>query len=53
MRADMGETIGVGNGMNLFDAYRWSDDRSATTPPPAVSEEVMEDLVGKKIVFRD
>jgi hypothetical protein len=53
MRAEMGETIGIGNGMNLFDAYRWSDASSAVTPPPAMSEEVMEDLVGKKIVFRD
>jgi hypothetical protein len=53
MQAEMGENVGIGNGMNLADAYRWSEERSAGTPPPAVSEEVMEDLVGKKIVFRD
>ena len=53
MRAERGGNVGIGNGMNLFDAYRWSDDRNSVTPPPAVSEEVMEDLVGKKIVFRD
>ena len=53
MRPDMNANIGVGDGMNLFDAYQWSDDRNAVSPPPAVSEEVMEDLVGKKIVFRD
>ena len=53
MHADMGETVGVGNGMNFMDAYRWSDERTAVEAPPAVSEEVMEDLVGKKIVFRD
>lgn len=53
MRAEMGEVVGVGNGMNLLDAYRWSDERNTVAPPPARSEEVMEDLVGKKIVFRD
>ncbi|UCD25539.1 MAG: hypothetical protein JSW51_06390 [Gemmatimonadota bacterium] len=53
MHAAMGATVGIGNGMNLLDAYRWSDERTATDAPPAVSEEVMEDLVGKKIVFRD
>ena len=52
MRPEGGEVIGVGNGMNLLDAHRWSVDGPAD-PPPAVSEEVMEDLVGKKIVFRD
>lgn len=53
MREEMGETVGVGNGMNLADAYRWSGEDGSGGPPPAVSEEVMEDLVGKKIVFRD
>jgi hypothetical protein len=53
MHDGMGETVGIGNGMNLLDAYRWSDDRTSVAAPPAVSEEVMEDLVGKKIVFRD
>jgi hypothetical protein len=53
MRPRGDEAAGIGNGLNLFDAYRWSEDGPAGTPPPAVSEEVMEDLVGKKIVFRD
>jgi hypothetical protein len=52
MRPAEGEPIGVGDGMNLLDAYRWSVEGAAEAPP-AVSEEVMEDLVGKKIVFRD
>ena len=47
------ESVGVGNGLNLLDAYRWSIEADPGEPPPAVSEEVMEDLVGKKIVFRD
>ncbi len=52
MRPDEGAPIGVGDGMNLLDAYRWSVE-GAEEAPPALSEEVMEDLVGKKIVFRD
>ncbi|MFH1763652.1 MAG: hypothetical protein ABIF09_05605, partial [Gemmatimonadota bacterium] len=47
-----GAAVGVGDGMNLLDAYLWSSD-GPVEAPPAVSEEVMEDLVGKKIVFRD
>jgi len=53
MQEELGPTVGIGDGMNLADAYRWSDDRVTVVPPPAVSEEVMEDQVGKKIVFRD
>jgi hypothetical protein len=52
MRTDPDAPIGVGDGMNLLDAYRWSVEGAAQAPP-AVSGEVMEDLVGKKIVFRD
>jgi hypothetical protein len=39
-------------GVALVDAYRWADDSVAPQEPPAKSEEVMEDLIGKKIVFR-
>jgi hypothetical protein len=53
MRKEMGEAVGVSNGMNLADAYRWSEEGRSGDPPPAASEDVMEDLVGKKIVFRD
>jgi hypothetical protein len=52
MRPSADAPIGIGNGLNLLDAYLWSEEGPAA-PPPAVSEEVMEDLVGKKIVFRD
>jgi len=53
MRPAEDAVVGIGNGMNLIDAYRWSSDGPAQDPPPAVSEEVLEDLLGKKIVFRD
>ncbi len=52
MRPEGGAAVGIGNGINLLDSYLWSGDGPAA-PPPAVSEEVMEDLIGKKIVFRD
>ena len=37
----------------LLDAYRCADDSVTPREPPARSEEVLEDLVGKKIVFRN
>ncbi len=46
--------LSVRAGMKLADAYRWADDSLETTGPPAtLSEEVLEDVIGKKIVFRD
>jgi hypothetical protein len=38
--------------VDLLDAYRCADDSIVPQEPPARSEEVLEDLVGKKIVFR-
>ncbi len=40
-------------GLVFADAYRWADDSIEPQPPAAGSEEVLEDLVGKKIVFRN
>lgn len=37
----------------LSDAYLWADFDLAAEPPTAGSEEVLDDIVGKKIVFRD
>ncbi len=45
--------LGIRLGIELVDAYRWADDSLPAEAPPARSEEVLEDLVGKKIVFRD
>ncbi len=36
----------------LLDCYRWGSDKVGPEPPTALSEEVMEDVQGKKIVFR-
>jgi hypothetical protein len=43
----------AGLGCFLLDAYRWSRDDIAAAPPTTLSQEVMEDVQGKKIVFRD
>jgi hypothetical protein len=37
----------------LMDCYLWGTDSVAPVPPRSLSREVMEDVVGKKIVFRD
>jgi len=42
-----------GLGYILLDCYRYGADNIAVQPPVELSEEVMEDLVGKKIVFRN
>jgi hypothetical protein len=43
----------VGLGFMLLDCYRWGGDSVAPAPPQFQSEEVMEDVLGKKIVFRN
>jgi hypothetical protein len=43
----------VGLGYMLLDGYRWADDNLSVTPPQTLSREVMEDVQGKKIVFRN
>ena len=42
-----------GLGVMLLDAYRMGSDEKAGEPPRQLSEEVMEDVQGKKIVFRN
>lgn len=37
----------------LLDCYRFGADHIAAEPPAELSEEVLEDIVGKKIVFRN
>jgi hypothetical protein len=44
---------GVGEAYHLCDAYRWADESIKPQPPTSLSQEVLDDLVGKKVVFRD
>ena len=39
-------------GLTLSDAYRWASFDLPATPPSGGSQEVLDDIVGKKIVFR-
>jgi hypothetical protein len=43
----------VGLGYMLLDCYRWADDDLPVDAPENLSQEVMEDVQGKKIVFRN
>ena len=49
---DFRKADNVGLGYMLLDCYRWGIDGLPALPPAALSEEVMEDVQGKKIVFR-
>ena len=42
----------IGLAYILLDCYRWGTDVLAPAPPTSLSAEVMEDVLGKKIVFR-
>jgi len=50
---DFSRPTNVGLGYMLLDCYRWGADGLASRPPASLTEEVMEDVQGKKIVFRD
>ena len=45
--------VGTGVGSAFTDACRWADDAIKPQPPSSLSQDVLEDIVGKKIVFRD
>jgi hypothetical protein len=45
--------VGVGVGSAFTDAHRWADDSIKPQAPATTSQDVLEDIVGKKIVFRD
>jgi hypothetical protein len=47
------DTLGVGDAYHLCDAYRWTDESVVPQQPSSLSQEALEDLVGKKIVFRN
>ncbi len=48
-----GVPIGVGEAYYLSDAYRWADESVKPKQPTSLSQEVLEDVVGKKIVYRN
>jgi hypothetical protein len=50
---DLSKPTSAGLGVMLLDAYRFGTDAVKAAVPPAASMEVMEDVVGKKIVFRN
>jgi len=43
----------VGLAYMLLDCYRYGTDELTAEPPTELSEEVMEDVQGKKIIFRN
>ena len=45
--------VGSGVGSAFTDAFRWADDAIHAKPPVSLSQEVLEDVVGKKVAFRD
>ncbi|MFB0566056.1 MAG: hypothetical protein ACETWK_10325 [Candidatus Aminicenantaceae bacterium] len=50
---DFSNPADAGLGYILLDCYRLTDDGISPVTPSTLSEEVMEDVQGKKIVFRD
>jgi hypothetical protein len=50
---DLTKPTSVGLGYMLLDAYRYGSDIIVPVSPKVLSEEVMEDMVGKKMVFRN
>jgi hypothetical protein len=47
------DTVGVGEAYHLSDAYRWADEAVTAVKPASLSQVVLEDVIGKKVVFRD
>ncbi|MEP7341284.1 MAG: hypothetical protein ABI977_26375 [Acidobacteriota bacterium] len=45
--------IGAGVGSPFADAHRWADDSVKPQAPANGSQDVLEDLIGKKVVFRN
>jgi hypothetical protein len=50
---DFQNTRNIGLAYMLLDCYRWGSDAIKPVPPSSLSGEVMEDVQGKKIVFRN
>jgi hypothetical protein len=50
---DFSKPTSSGLGVMLLDAFRWGTDSVKASPPKTSSMEVMDDVQGKKIVFRN
>ncbi len=50
---DFDNPVSTGLGYNLLDCCLWGDDDLPAKEPVSLSQEVMEDVQGKKIVFRN
>jgi hypothetical protein len=50
---DFDNPTNVGLGYIFLDCHLWASDDIQARPPESLSNEVMEDIVGKKIVFRN
>lgn len=50
---DFAAATNVGLGYNLLDAARWGTDSVKPVVPANLSTEVLEDVQGKKVVFRN
>ncbi len=48
-----GGEVAAGEAYYLADAYRWTDESVKPQKPVSLSQEVLDDLAGKKIVFRN
>ncbi len=45
--------FGVGVGSSFTDAHRWADDAITPQAPTNLSGDVLDDVIGKKFVFRN
>jgi hypothetical protein len=50
---DFNNPTNIGLAYNFLDSYLWGGDDMEARPPETFSQEVMEDVQGKKIVFRN
>jgi hypothetical protein len=47
------EILGLGDAYSLSDAYRWADESIQPVSPTGGSQEVLDEVIGKKVVFRN
>jgi len=50
---DRMDTMGVGESYSLSDAFRWTDESIKPEHPTSLSQDVLDDVIGKKVVFRN